>query len=75
MTGQAGLLELSAGLVLRLDGVEWAVEAIEAQLGRVLLRTAGGERSGGRSGGWPITVTISPFRCRPRRPARPGSHR
>jgi hypothetical protein len=44
VTGQAGLLELSAGLVLRLDGVEWAVEAIEAQLGRVLLGTAGGER-------------------------------
>jgi hypothetical protein len=44
VTGQAGLLELSPGSVLRLDGVEWTVEAIEAQPGRVLLRAAGGER-------------------------------
>ena len=43
MSGQAGLLDLSAGLALRLDGTEWTVAAIEAQRGRVLLRAAGKE--------------------------------
>ncbi|SEH02384.1 hypothetical protein SAMN05444920_12642 [Nonomuraea solani] len=37
MSSQAGLLELAAGSVLRLDGVEWRVAALEAQYGRVLL--------------------------------------
>ena len=44
MPGQAGLVELSAGSVLRLDGAEWAVAAIEAQYGRVLLKAGGDER-------------------------------
>jgi hypothetical protein len=44
MPGQAGLVELSAGSVLWLDGAEWAVAAIEAQYGRVLLKTGGDER-------------------------------
>jgi hypothetical protein len=44
MSGQAGLLELSMGSVLRLDGVEWTVRAIEAQHGRVLLSADGEER-------------------------------
>jgi hypothetical protein len=50
MPGQAGLLELSAGSVLRLDGTEWTVATIEAQYGRVLLG-AGGEK-GWRSIRW-----------------------
>jgi hypothetical protein len=37
-------VELSAGSVLRLDGTEWAVAAIEAQYGRVLLKAGGDER-------------------------------
>ena len=44
MGGQAGLLELSLGSVLRLDGTQWTVEVIEAQHGRVLL-SAGGEEA------------------------------
>jgi hypothetical protein len=44
MPGQSGLLELSAGSVLRLDGTEWAVAAIEAQHGRVLLKAGEDER-------------------------------
>ena len=44
MAGQAGLLELSAGSELLLGGTEWAVAAIEAQHGRVLLRSGGEER-------------------------------
>ena len=44
MGGQPGLLELSAGSVLRLDGTEWTVAAIEAQHGRVLL-SAGEEEA------------------------------
>jgi hypothetical protein len=44
MPGQAGLLELSAGSLLRLDGVEWTVVAIEAQHGRVLLGAGEEER-------------------------------
>ena len=43
MSGQAGLLDLSAGLALRLEGTEWTVAAIEAQHGRVLLRADGEE--------------------------------
>ena len=50
MSGQAGFLELSAGLVLRLDGTEWTVAAIESQHGRVLLKAGGDERW--RSIGW-----------------------
>jgi len=44
MEGQAGLLELSAGTVLRLDGAEWTAAVIEPQRGRVLLRAGGDER-------------------------------
>ena len=44
MAGQAGLLELSAGTVLRLDGAEWTVASVEAQRGRVLLSAGGDER-------------------------------
>jgi TniQ len=44
MAGQAGLLELSAGSALRLDGTEWTVTAIEAQHGRVLLKAGGDEQ-------------------------------
>lgn len=41
MSGQAGLLELEQGTVLRLDGEEWTVASVEAQYGRVLLRCGG----------------------------------
>ena len=44
MSGRAGILELSAGSELLLDGAEWTVAAIEAQHGRVLLRSGGEER-------------------------------
>ena len=44
MTGQAGLLELSAGSALLLGGTEWTVAAIEPQYGRVLLRSGAEER-------------------------------
>src|ERR1017187_2631634 len=44
MTGQAGLLELSAGSALLLGGREWTVASVEAQYGRVLLRAGGEER-------------------------------
>ena len=44
MGGQAGLLELSLGSVLRLDGTQWTVQVIEAQHGRVLL-SAGEEEA------------------------------
>lgn len=44
MTGQAGLLELSAGSELLLGGTQWTVAAIEAQHGRVLLRSGREER-------------------------------
>jgi hypothetical protein len=50
MAGQAGLVELSVGSVLRLDGVEWTVAAIEAQYGRVLL--GAGEEEKWRSIRW-----------------------
>src|SRR5258708_6661471 len=41
MAGQAGILELSAGSALRLDGTEWTGTAIEAQHGRGLLKAGG----------------------------------
>jgi hypothetical protein len=44
MTGQGGLVELSAGSVLLLGGREWTVVSVEAQYGRVLLRSGGEER-------------------------------
>ena len=44
MSGQAGLLELSAGSVLRLDGTDWTVAAIDACFGRVRLDSGGDER-------------------------------
>ena len=44
MAGQAGLVELSAGSALLLGGREWAVSSVEAQYGRVLLRSGGEER-------------------------------
>lgn len=37
MGGQAGLLEPSAGSVLRLDGTDWTVAAVDACFGRVRL--------------------------------------
>jgi hypothetical protein len=43
MGGQAGLLELSAGSVLRLDGMDWTVAAIDACFGRVRLDSGGGD--------------------------------
>jgi hypothetical protein len=43
MGGQAGLLELSAGSVLRLDGTDWTVAAIDACFGRVRLDSGGGD--------------------------------
>jgi hypothetical protein len=50
MAAQGGLLDLSAGSVLRLDGTEWTVSSIEAQHGRVLLST--GEQEAWRSIRW-----------------------
>ena len=44
MGGQAGLLELSAGSVLRLDGTDWTVAVIDACFGRVRLDAGGDER-------------------------------
>ncbi len=44
MTGQAGLLELSAGSALLLGGREWTVASVEPQYGRVLLRSGGEEQ-------------------------------
>jgi hypothetical protein len=44
MAGQAGLVELSAGSALLLGGREWTVSSVEAQYGRVLLRSGGEER-------------------------------
>ncbi len=40
----AGLLELAPGSGLRFDGMEWTVEAVEAQFGRFVLRSADGQR-------------------------------
>ena len=40
----AGLVNLSAGARLMLDGAEWAVEECLPQSGRVVLRGAGGQR-------------------------------
>ena len=75
MAGQAGLLELSAGSGLLLGGTEWTVAAIEAQHGRVLLRS-GGKKGGGASGGWPVIPIAGPCRttaaqCPARRPGQP----
>lgn len=39
-----GVLALAPGVPLELDGVEWTVEAVEPQVGRVVLATAAGER-------------------------------
>jgi hypothetical protein len=50
MGGQAGLLDLSAGSALRLDGTEWTVLSVEAQRGRVLL--SAGEEQAWRSIRW-----------------------
>jgi hypothetical protein len=44
MAGQAGLVELPAGSALLLGGREWTVSSVEAQYGRVLLRSGGEER-------------------------------
>jgi hypothetical protein len=43
MGGQAGLLELSAGSVLRLDGTDWTVAAVDPCFGRVRLDSDGGD--------------------------------
>jgi len=43
MGGGAGLLELSAGSVLRLDGTDWTVAAVDACFGRVRLDSGGGD--------------------------------
>ncbi len=43
MGGRAGLLELSAGSVLRLDGRDWTVAGIDACFGRVRLDPGGGD--------------------------------
>jgi hypothetical protein len=75
MPGQAGLVELSAGSVLRLDGAEWAVAAVEAQYGRVLLKAGGDERW--RSIRWLVHhPDCQPVPDVPRSgPGRPGSRR
>jgi hypothetical protein len=44
MGGQAGLLELSAGSVLRLDGADWTVAGIDPRHGRALLDAGGDKR-------------------------------
>jgi hypothetical protein len=41
MSGLAGMLDLSTGAKLRLDGVEWTVESFAAQYGRVVLNRGG----------------------------------
>ncbi|MPY59839.1 transposase [Streptomyces spongiae] len=41
---QRELLDLAAGGGVRLNGVEWTVEAVEPQLGRIVLRDGAGER-------------------------------
>jgi hypothetical protein len=43
MGGRAGLLELSAGSVLRLDGTDWTVGAVDACFGRVRLDSCSGD--------------------------------
>ncbi len=40
----AGLLDLSVGSGLHFDGMDWTVETVEAQYGRIVLRSADGER-------------------------------
>ena len=47
MGGRAGLLELSAGSVLRLDSTDWTVDAVDACFGRVRLDSAAGTSGGG----------------------------
>lgn len=42
MAAGAGLLEMSAGSVLRLDGADWTVAEIDACFGRVRLDSGGG---------------------------------
>lgn len=44
MSGDRSLLQLSVGVVLRFDGLDWTVEEIQAQRGRVVLRADSGER-------------------------------
>jgi hypothetical protein len=44
MTRRQEVLHLAPGVVLWLDGVQWTVEAVEAQLGRVVLCSADGQR-------------------------------
>ena len=68
MSGQAGLLELSAGSVLRLDGTEWTVAAVEAAVRPGAAGRGRWTSGGGASGGWCITVTARPSRQRPRKP-------
>lgn len=43
MAARAGLLEMSAGSVLRLDGADWTVAEIDACFGRVRLDPGGGD--------------------------------
>jgi hypothetical protein len=40
----ATTLQLSAGVTVVLDGLEWTVESVQPQYGRVLLRRGSGER-------------------------------
>jgi hypothetical protein len=72
MAARAGLLEMSAGSVLRLDGTDWTVAAVDTCFGRVRL-----DSGGAASGGWRTTATARPFRSRPRKclPGRGGSRR
>ncbi len=44
MNGGRRLLELTVGVVLRFDGLDWTVEEIQAHLSRVIVRADGGER-------------------------------
>jgi hypothetical protein len=43
MAARAGLLEMSTGSVLRLDGTDWTVAAVDACFGRVRLDPGGGD--------------------------------
>ncbi len=71
MPGQGGLLDLSAGSVLRLDGTEWTVSSIEAQHGRILLSV--GEQETWRSIQWlvhhPDCQAVPDWATEPARPA------
>lgn len=44
MIGDRRLLELTVGVVLRFDGLDWTVEEIQAHRSRVIVRADGGER-------------------------------